>query len=107
MQQIQSDFAKEWYTGNSKASGSTAVFGKFANRLQIDTKLNVKSGALTLTDYTSRNASDRHLRTDAGLTAETYSPNDAYQFMKVLHVNDEDIWGWNEVTKFYSFLWKI
>ena len=48
-----------------------------------------------MVDYTAREDSLRHLRTDTGLTAEKVFFDYAYQAMRVPHVNAESTWGWN------------
>ena len=54
-------------------------------------------------DYTARDDSIRHLRSDTGLTAEKVFFDYAYQAMKVPHVNAESTWGWN-IDKWALFL---
>ena len=43
LQKIQSTLFNEWHKGKETSeTGATAVFGKFSNRLQVDTKVSFK-----------------------------------------------------------------
>ena len=60
--------------------------------------MSIDGAEMTMVNYTSRAATDRHIRDDRNLRAELISSQDAKDQLETVFYTDEDQMGWNDVN---------